>query len=247
MAEKKYRGLRLRPKSGAGEGKKDESAVRWLISYADFMMQLVCLFILLFSVSSLEISKISRIARAWRQEAGLEPLLLRNVPPDAEELPLTMEQIPQTLKQIEEEAGRYLLGQQLRLSQTSDGFRMQIVHPLFEEGSSQLTGDGVTSADVAARLLRPYQRRVASIEIVGHTAAGDREVEQGSALRLSMSRARRVYARVTSSDAPWPLEEKGLAAGGRGPHDPVSDHRSPKAREFNRTVEFLVRVVPAKK
>ena len=31
-------------------GDKDESEVRWLISYSDFMMQLVCLFILLYSV-----------------------------------------------------------------------------------------------------------------------------------------------------------------------------------------------------
>jgi len=29
-------------------GEKDESEVRWLISYSDFMMQLVCLFILLY-------------------------------------------------------------------------------------------------------------------------------------------------------------------------------------------------------
>jgi len=32
-------------------GEKDETEVRWLISYSDFMMQLVCLFILLYSVS----------------------------------------------------------------------------------------------------------------------------------------------------------------------------------------------------
>ena len=50
---------------------KDESEVRWLISYSDFMMQLVCLFILLSSVSSDDSSKAVPIAQAWREEMGV--------------------------------------------------------------------------------------------------------------------------------------------------------------------------------
>jgi flagellar motor protein MotB len=50
---------------------KDESEVRWLMSYSDFMMQLVCLFILLYSVSSVDTSKAVSLAQAWRDETGL--------------------------------------------------------------------------------------------------------------------------------------------------------------------------------
>jgi flagellar motor protein MotB len=53
---------------------KDESQVRWLISYSDFMMQLVCLFVLLYSVSSLDKGKtaselshrIEEVPGGWR-------------------------------------------------------------------------------------------------------------------------------------------------------------------------------------
>ena len=45
---------------------RDESEVRWLISYSDFMMQLVCLFILLYSVSTMDPAKASAVARVAR-------------------------------------------------------------------------------------------------------------------------------------------------------------------------------------
>ncbi len=52
-------------------GEKDESEVRWLISYSDFMMQLVCLFILLYSVSSLDKGRMARVAAAYRASVGI--------------------------------------------------------------------------------------------------------------------------------------------------------------------------------
>ena len=52
-------------------GEKDETEVRWLISYSDFMMQLVCLFILLYSVSSLDKGRMARVAAAYRASVGI--------------------------------------------------------------------------------------------------------------------------------------------------------------------------------
>src|SRR5437764_12873180 len=70
MMTMKYAGPR-RPLGSHTAREKDESEVRWLISYSDFMMQLVCLFILLFSVSSIDKGKTQPIAQAWRaQESG---------------------------------------------------------------------------------------------------------------------------------------------------------------------------------
>ncbi|MFN3486140.1 MAG: flagellar motor protein MotB, partial [Planctomycetota bacterium] len=44
------RPLKLRVGSGPA---RDETEVRWLISYSDFMMQLVCLFLLLYAATAL--------------------------------------------------------------------------------------------------------------------------------------------------------------------------------------------------
>src|SRR5437016_10837676 len=59
---------------GARPREKDESEVRWLMSYSDFMMQLVCLFILLYSVSSLDKGRMARMASAYRATLGLGEL-----------------------------------------------------------------------------------------------------------------------------------------------------------------------------
>jgi hypothetical protein len=52
---------------------KDDSEVRWLMSYSDFMMQLVCLFILLYS-SSLDKGRMSRVAAGYRASLGMGEL-----------------------------------------------------------------------------------------------------------------------------------------------------------------------------
>src|SRR5258706_2785183 len=59
---------------GARPREKDESEVRWLMSYSDFMMQLVCLFILLYSVSSLDKGRMTRVAASYRASVGLGDL-----------------------------------------------------------------------------------------------------------------------------------------------------------------------------
>jgi hypothetical protein len=53
---------------------KDDSEVRWLMSYSDFMMQLVCLFILLYSVSSLDKGRMNRVASGYRASIGIGDL-----------------------------------------------------------------------------------------------------------------------------------------------------------------------------
>src|SRR5258706_15028438 len=59
---------------GARPREKDESEVRWLMSYSDFMMHLVCLFIMLYSVSSLDKGRMTRVAAAYRASVGLGEL-----------------------------------------------------------------------------------------------------------------------------------------------------------------------------
>ncbi|HXG61903.1 MAG TPA: flagellar motor protein MotB [Planctomycetota bacterium] len=50
---------------------RDETEVRWLISYSDFMMQLVCLFLLLYASTALAPEMRRRTARAYRAARGL--------------------------------------------------------------------------------------------------------------------------------------------------------------------------------
>jgi chemotaxis protein MotB len=221
---------------------KDESEVRWLISYSDFMMQLVCLFILLFSVSAMDKGKTHPIAQAWRQQVGVEPINAVSDSTVGTRLPLTVAQIPGLLRDIEVVRSRHPDGGAIRVYPESDGFKLQLIYEMFDEGSGRPSPRGERLLDLAALILKPYEGRLKSVEIVGHTAAGDADRKEGSALRLSMTRAREALRYVTSTSCPNALDPARLEAGGRGPHEPVADNADPRARALNRRVEFVARV-----
>ena len=75
---------------------KDDSEVRWLMSYSDFMMQLVCLFILLYSVCATDAGKASQIAQSWRDEMGIDPIRATSDSIRDSSIPLTLELLPAT-------------------------------------------------------------------------------------------------------------------------------------------------------
>src|SRR6059036_412378 len=79
---------------------KDETEIRWLMSYSDFMMQLVCLFILLYSVSSIDTSKAVPLAQAWRDEVGIGEVKVPSAP-KAANAPLTSADLPSVIHEIQ--------------------------------------------------------------------------------------------------------------------------------------------------
>jgi flagellar motor protein MotB len=218
---------------------KDESQVRWLISYSDFMMQLLCLFILLYSISATDAGKVSPIAQSWREQVGLEPIHAMSESMRESSLPLTMEKLPAVLKDMQVVLSRYPEGGKIRITPTSDGFKLHLFYEMFEEGSGTPSRQGLRILDLAALILKPFERRVKSLEVVGHTAADDADREGGSALRLSLARAREAYRYLTSMDCLHPLEGGLLIAGGRGPYEPAANNLEARSRGFNRRVEFV--------
>ncbi len=247
MMEKKAKPKMFMPApSGGGDGEADESSVRWLISYSDFMMQLVCLFILLYSVSSIDMDKLAVFLKSWRHEVGLQPVLVPVKDLLSDEPPLTQEDLPEVVREVEVMVGRYPEGRNIRVTPEAEGIRLQLLYSMFDEGSGRLNSVGERVLDMAVRILKPYERRAGLIEIVGHTAANDRETESGSALRLSLTRSREAYKRMTRPDAEVRLDAAKLEAAGRGPSDPVEDNRDPRTQALNRRVDFFIRF-PARK
>ena len=215
---------------------KDETEVRWLMSYSDFMMQLVCLFILLYSVSSMDTSKAVPLAQAWRDEAGVSEVRVP-LAPKAPHLPMTSADVPSVIREIQILAGRHPGGSALRVSRTARGFRLQFVYEMFERGSDRLSRRGMQVADLAAILLEPLQRRAAAIELVGHGSA-----DEPDAPALSLSRAQEAFRRMTRPEAPYRLQASAMRVAGRGAHEPAADNADTSGRALNRRVEFVVTV-----
>jgi chemotaxis protein MotB len=214
---------------------KDETEIRWLMSYSDFMMQLVCLFILLYSVSSIETSKAVPLAQAWRDEAGVSEVRVPSAA-TSPHAPLTAEDLSAVIHEIRILAGRHPGGGSLHVFRNADGFRLQFVYEMFDRRSERLGKSGVQVADLAALLLQPLQTRVASIELIGHASA-----DEEGALSLSLGRAHEALRWMTRPESPHRLDPRGLLAAGRGAHEPAADNAESSGRALNRRVEFVVR------
>jgi len=234
--EKKRRMSRLR--IGPPTTEKDETEVRWLMSYSDFMMQLVCLFILLYSVSSIDTSKAVPLAQAWRDEVGVGEVRVPSAP-STPHTPLTASELPAVFHELQIVAGRHPGGGALRVVRHSNGFRLQFGYEMFERGSDRPGKQGLQVADLAAILLQPIQRRVASIELVGHASA-----DEENGLALSLQRAHETVRRVTRPEASVRLDPVSLRAAGLGAHEPAWDNAETSGRALNRRVEFVVRLAP---
>ncbi|HLY09696.1 MAG TPA: flagellar motor protein MotB [Planctomycetota bacterium] len=166
-------------------GEKDESEVRWLISYSDFMMQLVCLFILLYSVSSLDKGRMALVAAAYRASVGIGEVAAYEARSSGDRLavgdrsliagPLGGGDLPSGLKyDIESAPG---------------GIRIVLEAALFQAGSSELDDQAAAAVDAVARVLRGY---AGPAEVTG---SGDAGADAG-ALSLAITRAKAVVRRL---------------------------------------------------
>ncbi len=232
-------GRRRRSSAMAGFARapeKDESEIRWLMSYSDFMMQLVCLFILLYSVSSVDTSKAVPLAQAWRDETGMGEVRLPSTG-KTPNVPLTSADLSTTIHEIQIMAGRHPAGGSLRVVRSVEGFRLRLSYSMFEKNSERLDARGIQAADLVGSVLQPVMDRLASVEIVGHAS-----VDEGHPEDLSLARAAAALRRLTRSDALHRLGVEPLRAVGRGANEPSANSLEEAGREFNRRIEFVVRM-----
>jgi flagellar motor protein MotB len=200
------------------------------------MMQLVCLFILLYSVSSVDTSKAVPLAQAWRDEAGLGEVRLPSTG-KTPNVPLTSVDLGAAIHEIQIMAGRHPGGGSLRLVRSTDGFTLQLAYGMFDRGSDRLNPQGIQAADLIADLLHLLGGRVASIEFVGHASA-----DEEKPMDLSLNRAATMLQRLARPDPPKRLDDLPLVAAGQGAHHPVADNGEEAGRRLNRRAEFVVRL-----
>jgi len=181
-------------------GEKDEGEVRWLISYSDFMMQLVCLFILLYSVSSLDKGRMARVAAAYRASVGIGEAAAYDGRSAGDKLAVG----DRSLIGGALGGGDLVPGLQYRVEPVPGGFRIAFSGLLFAPGSSELDEKGAAAVEAAAKLLRSYagEARILATGDAGSDAAG---------LPVSLARAKAVVSRLERAG----LDPRFLTAAGK--------------------------------
>jgi flagellar motor protein MotB len=195
---------------GAPHVEKDESEVRWLISYSDFMMQLVCLFILLYSVASIDQSKVAKIASAYRAYVGLGD------PPGAE----TVADGANLAVGDRSLVGGDLAGADVpkdvnvTVEEIPGGWKVGFTAELFGPGSAELTAEGRASLDEGAAFLSTYAGQVV---VTGLAGEGTGDAGTSDVPRLAAARAASAVAHLARPGFAKALDPRFMRAVGGMP------------------------------
>lgn len=215
-----------------GPPEADQSEVRWLISYSDFMMQLVCLFILLYSVSTIDMKRAATMASAYRDSKGLggPPAIKKEQGIDVK-LRSEGEVSVGDVKLIGGKLGRGELppGVLYRAKEVPEGWLLSFPEPIFAVGSAELTPEAQAGLDQVAALLRAY---VGGVFVNGFVDSDPADTMNGDGLRLAQVRAENVVSHLTRSGFARALDPRRVQASGRGIGDV----------QRGRRVEILLRV-----
>ena len=215
-----------------GPPEADQSEVRWLISYSDFMMQLVCLFILLYSVSTVDMLRAATMAAGFRESKGLggPPAVKKEQGIDFKSRP-EGELAVGDVKLIGGKLGRGEIppGVMFRAKEVPEGWLLSFPEPIFAVGSAELTPEIQAELDRAASLLSAY---VGGVFISGYVEPNPADAMEGDALRLAQARVERVAAHLTRSGFARALDPRRVQASGHGAGDAARGRR----------VEILLRV-----
>lgn len=240
---------RRRARAGGGEGdddKVDASEVRWLISYSDYMMQLVCLFILLFAVSSVEKQKLEAVAEGARKFLGFR-LEQRKYSPQGPRKPDVKDAWPATAGETTETMGLYY-GLQSRIpnidsQRLQEGIKIVVKDVTFNEGSAELPKALIPALDAVADGMKAHP--ATRVEIRGHVSVQPKDAVQGLSQRegwrlLSFQRATAVEDYLLREEGRIkPARVRVTACSSNEPANPAA-RETPEGSDADRRVEIVV-------
>ncbi|MEZ4414278.1 MAG: flagellar motor protein MotB [Gemmatimonadota bacterium] len=225
----------------------EEGAPAWVMTFGDLMSLLLTFFILLFSMSSIEVEKFKAVAASFREALGEEGTgVISEVPPPMTQEPAkpeevyvdsgagqvsaAMSDIANVLQQFVQEND---LSEQVDVSQDDAGVYLRIQDmALFRPGSSDIEA---ASVEIVQRLGLILQAIQVPLVVSGHT--DDIPIRSPifhSNWELSAARAAGVARLLVETGH----EPQSMTVEAYGEYRPIGDNASPEGRAQNRRVEL---------
>ena len=231
-------------KKGGGGG---EGGANWMDTYGDLVTLLLCFFVLLYSMSTMDESKWQYIAQAFAAGKGeivnvvvSEEKNEENDPSavyvdqddqqNAEEI--DFDDFYMYLKEAVKTAG---LDESVSVEMSKTGVYMKFRDSVFFAGDSDvLLDEGKYILEVICDGIRAVNKHVMSIKVSGHTA--DSPNSSANEWRLSSGRADSVITFMLSIDC---CEAKKFSAAGYGKYRPIATNDTEQNKQSNRRVEII--------
>lgn len=226
----------------------EENTQEWLNTYADMITLVLTFFVLLYSISNVNITKLEQIANAMQKKLGLEASVeLEQVPQDLKFPAIGEESVPnglptdQPLTQMQSLASsieQYMESKDIQVTVTSQENYMYIRFTndlLFGPDSSVLLEDSKEVLDYIGTQLMADESGISAVYINGHTAES-----AGSLVNdrlLSSERAAKVAIYLEEKVG---VDPKKLITRGYGKYYPIADNSTKEGREQNRRVDMII-------
>ncbi len=222
------------------------SAPGWMVTYGDMVTLVLCFFVILFSISSVNARKFELALRSMRDALGLltggpkieSELMIDYEPRFAEDETaqrdfLELQQLSRRLRRYLEEAG---LKDAIVTHFEERGLVVRLQeNVLFDLGKAEIKQEATVILDkVGAVLLRvPNQ-----IRVEGHTDNLPISTPRfPSNWELSTARATAVVKYLIEKSR---IEPSRLSAAGYGEYRPIASNDSPEGRQLNRRVDIVI-------
>lgn len=239
--------------------KKEEEGMdeSWLLPYADILTLLLALFIVLYSMSTVDAKKFQELSQVFNSVFVGEKGIIDNggtLPTDmpqherkdddkSNESTFKSEQKREgeELEKIQERVEQYItdnvLSERFETSLTKQGLLITIRdNVLFDPGSAYVRKENRKTAEELSKLLTMEPPR--EIVISGHTDnVPMHSTTYSSNWELSVSRAVNFMKLILENEA---LDPRLFSAKGSGEYQPIASNESKEGRAQNRRVEILI-------
>jgi chemotaxis protein MotB len=224
---------------------------RWLVSYADFITLLMVLFVVLYSMSQVNVEKYKLLADSMRTAfsiGGPSQVVENQInqaggnKEDGSSKPIVVPGIPEGPTQSEEVAGQLTsmlasqnLGNQVSVQTNIEGVLISLSEKLvFKEGQSELPAEALPVLDTIASMLRPIDNK---IKLVGHTNnTPSTNPSYPTNWELSLARAMTVTKYLINAG----IAPERLIVSGQGEYAPVFPNDTEQHKELNARVEIVI-------
>lgn len=230
--------------------KKKVNTDAWLNTYADMVTLVLCLFVLLFSVSSIDSDKWEIVVRALNPEAyaqAAEAAKTAAGGPSAGEATKGTETDPQDITDMNElyaALKEYVEENKLETDvevMKGEGFTFIVFrNNIFFDGDKYYLKEGGRKVlDYLCASLMPVNEQIAQLRVWGHTnqANPNKRNDPTDDWTLSAMRAATVAAYI---DQKGFLEHKKIIEEGYGQNYPIGSFDTESERQKNRRVEILI-------
>ena len=238
----------IKKKKGGGEG-----GANWMDTYGDMVTLLLCFFVLLYSMSTIDQEKFMLIVQSFNKDAEISTDDSPRGPDgthDAElgdDMPMTQDEVNEQVEIILEYLAEYAASQQSAADSSEDEVTFtkgdnfaffSFPNSVFFGGDSDvLRQEGKEELDKLIPILTENQLYIDEIVVTGHTATAQTTYNARKDRRLAACRAAEVAAYIQ--------EDSGISAArisdeGKGQWLPIAPNDAEEDRQKNRRVEIMI-------